>query len=174
MSYPSFTSQSGQFRIDIVGYREPNNQRMLNAVEIFYNGKAITKRVLPENWPYTNGHTDRWMLEDEAGQFVYVPAEGQAKLIDSASLEVFTLPYQGLSAASFVGNSFAFGRLVEVFYDCVVVTELEGMISAEFPQPKNTYVKWAELIDPHTLKIKSNHYQDGKRVRTTIDTIPVP
>lgn len=171
MAYQSFASKNKRFRIDIVGYAEPNNGRGLNAVAIFHDGKAITSRVLPETWPYTNGHTDRWVLEDASGEFIYVPAESRAKLINAKSLQVFTLPYRGLSAATFVGNSFAFGSLVEVYSDCAVVTRLETMISAEFPQPEHTYIESAELQSENSLHITTSQWHKGKRINRSTSTI---
>ena len=121
--FPTKQSSCGQFTVKCKGYAEPNNGRELWLVDVCYKNRNINK-LLPRGNDGINFRVDQWVFECPNQEYLYIPTEGQASLIHMPSLNIYSLPFVGVSTHGFIGNSFSEGALTEIYRDNDVITPL--------------------------------------------------
>jgi hypothetical protein len=124
MNPPTKTSSDHRLTVDFIHLDEPNNGRMLWKVEVKLDNKSIDHLLFSNNWHYINFEIDHWTLHDDACEFFYIPAEGTSKLLVKNSLLVISLPYQPISTITFWGNLFFEDKLIEIYQNLMVITDL--------------------------------------------------
>ena len=157
------TSADGALRVRFVSWAEPNNGRMLWKVDITFRGASINPQVFEGDWPYFNQAVDHWRLEDEAQRFFYLPVEGRSKLIRREDFKVIALPWQPASNMRFEGNRFEHGKLLEIFNDQLVLTDLRTLQSRTLTPAIEGYITDACLLDEKTLRVDSFNVREGVR-----------
>ena len=154
---PEKISLNKKLKVKFIDYAEPDNGRELWRVEVGYEGEDITAEVFSGGWNYLNFNLENWDPEDKKTGYFFLPAEGRAILIDTKTklkkLKFHVLPYQNISTARFRGNRFEFGRLLEIFLDIVVITDLETLTSRQIRVAGGEIIREAKLINEREIEI---------------------
>ncbi len=150
-----------ELEVHFVGVDEPNNGRMLWKLKVKYKGKTINRLLFGGNWHYINFEIKEWQLEDEETGICYIPVEARARLIVPPNPKIIELNQCGLSTIKFIGNRFAYGQLMEIFSDKIVVTDLKKFRSQTFRLEQNQYIKNAQWIDGNTIDVAYLERVDG-------------
>jgi hypothetical protein len=152
MSEASKKTTDGSLVVDIIGYAEPNNGRVLAKVNVLHNDININEKLFTHNWNFINHRTDKWQLEGFG--YAYIPVEGSAKLIHLNTLNIHTLSYKGISTISFKGNSFGFNKLLEVYDDAIQITDLQTLNVRILKYKGVERVEWATFVSENEIEVK--------------------
>lgn len=144
-------------RIELTGWDEPNNGRMLHMADLFINGQNANEHYF-QDWNRLDQRLDNYTMDSPDGKCVFIPWESGGFLIDGLTLGQIKLPYKGISTATFLGNFFHDNLLVLVHLDEVILCNLTSGVSTRVPFPEGT-IKWAELNAQKDLLIT---YYDKK------------
>jgi len=147
--------------VDFVGYSEPNNGRELWQVDVSHNNSSINDKLFPSGWNYINFRIEKWQLESLG--FAYIPAEGTAKLLNLDTSEIHNLQYKGVSTTSFIGNIFGFGKLMEVYFDLIQITDLSTFNTTTIDWKNTEFIEWAEFLNEGEIKLTLAKVEDGVR-----------
>lgn len=129
-----FKSKNIDFELKTIGYDEPNNGRELWVADLIINGKQANQ-LFKHAWNRLNFHLDNYQMSDAAGQFVFIPAEGHAFLLNIHQInQPIYLPYKPLATLQFVGNFFQSDYLVLLYTDETVLLHLYRQTYLTFSQ----------------------------------------
>jgi len=156
--------------IDFIEYSEPNNGRELWKVDVLYRNLNINTKIFSHGWNYINFRVNKWQFE--SGEFAYIPAEGTAKLLNTDTLEIHNLPYKGVSTTSFIGNVFGYGKLMEIYYDLIQITDLLTFKTTIIEWENTEFIEWVEFLNEEEIKLSLAKIEKGVRnKRSTIMSI---
>ena len=163
--YPDFmVSLSKKLKIDFLTWAEPNNGRMLWQVDILINVRNQNEKVFQEGWNYINFEISKLMLEDEEGTYFYIPNEKKAVLIRVADMYVHELQQSISIPSCFVGNSFGYGNLLEVFSDGLILTSLQSFKSIVYKRDFKGAILDAEIKAVNEIEIKYSDVIKKQRI----------
>ena len=112
-------SQFHDIVLELTGWDEPNNGRLLRTCDLKINGKIENEKYFG-NWNRLDQQLDKLSFDSPDTKYVYVPAESGGFLIDTNTLNKIPLPYKRLSTLTFIENHFNNDILVLVYSDEVV------------------------------------------------------
>lgn len=142
---------------------------MLWEVKVSKDGKDITQ-LLCKNGNFINYKTDKYVIDSESSEFVYLPIERQPKLVRMEDDKIIDLPIQIWSTFRFIGNNFGFGLLVEIYNDQVLVTNLLSFFSLAISLGNGKRILWANMESSAILQIEYREIEIIGKVEKTIDT----
>jgi len=147
--------------VDFIGYSEPNNGRELWQVDVLHNGSNINGKLFPNGWNYINFRIEKWQFENFG--FAYIPAEGTAKLVNLDTSEIHNLQYKGVSTASFIGNVFGYGKLMEIYFDLIQITDLSTFKTTAIEWKNTEFIEWVEFLNEEEIKLTLAKVENGVR-----------
>lgn len=128
----TFKAQTIGFELKITNYDEPNNGRELWVADLIVHGKQAN-HLFKHAWNRLNFRLDNYQMSDANQQFMFIPAEGNAFLLNiHQTNKPIYLPYKPLSTLQFVGNFFQSDYLVLLYTDEIVLFHLYRQIYVAF------------------------------------------
>ena len=121
-------SQFHDIVLELTGWDEPNNGRLLRTCDLKINGKLENDKYFG-NWNRLDQQLDKLSFDSPDKRYVYVPAESGGFLIDTDTLNKIQLPYKRLSTLTFIENYFDNDILVLVYSDEVVKFNMSNHIT---------------------------------------------
>ncbi|MGY4385168.1 hypothetical protein ACVWYN_002204 [Pedobacter sp. UYP24] len=137
--------------IELTGWDEPTNGRMLHTANLLINGQ-IANATYFDDWNRLNEQLDRVTIDSIDGKFVYIPAESGGFLIDTITLKKVSQPYKDLSTVKFIGNSFFNETLIVVYTDEIVLFNTTSGKPVHVNFNKGV-ISWAEVAEDGYLVI---------------------
>jgi len=119
----SATYQNTEAVLHIIDYAEPNNGRELWQANLYIN-QELKNDILKNNSIYLNFNLDKFCFDSADNRYVFIPDEGESFYIDLATLQVFYLPYEGLSTLTFLGNHFYNNQLMVVYRSNYILVDV--------------------------------------------------
>jgi len=147
-------SSDGAFKIQFVSWAEPNNGRMLWQINIFLNDILINKKVFENEWNYINFEINKLQINDVNDTFYYLPAEGKSKLIEKETHRIIDLPSYGASTVRFYGNKFQFNKLLQIYSDTIVVTEIDDFTHYCFEKDFDGYIIDGTFLNRKVIEVE--------------------
>ncbi len=120
-----FQSKYHKIKLEITGWVEPNNGRMLRLADLFIDG-VLKNDVFFDGWNRLDQCLDAYEMDSEDGKYVFIPSEGGGFLIEVKSLKKIPLPYKALSTATFIKNEFTHQNLFLFHTDEVIVVNIQS------------------------------------------------
>lgn len=102
--------------LELTGWDEPNNGRLLRTCDLKINGKLENDKYFG-TWNRLDQQLDKLSFDSPDKQHVYIPAESGGFLIDTKTLNKIQLPYKRLSTLTFIENYFVNDMLVLIYSD---------------------------------------------------------
>ena len=158
MSEPhSRKSEFHDIELIYLGWVEPNNGRMLNAVDLKINGELVTYKYFSWDWNYT-ALCSRYHPDSPNGQFFFLPSEGGGALIDTSNnYSAIGLHCTSKYASTMIGNTYFNDRIFVVHQDEVTVMHLPTL-QQKIYEFKEIAVSWVSPIDDKQFELS---YYDG-------------
>ena len=116
-------SQFHDIVLELTGWDEPNNSRMLLICDLKINGKLENDTYFGD-WNRLDERLDKLSFDSPDQRYVYIPAESGGFLIDTNTLNKIQLPYKALSTITFLENYFENDTLVLVYSDEIIKVEI--------------------------------------------------
>ncbi|MES2132579.1 MAG: hypothetical protein V4506_09520 [Bacteroidota bacterium] len=138
-------------KIELTGWDEPNNGRMLHVADLYINGQNANETYF-KDWNRLDQRLEKYTMDSVDGKFVFVPSESGGFLINGLNLEQIKLPYKGISTVTFLGNSFHDNLLLLIHSDEIIIVNLLNHVSTRVPFPEEN-IHWAELNDKKDLLV---------------------
>jgi hypothetical protein len=135
--------------VELKGWDEPNNGRMLHIADIFVNGILENNRYF-DDWNRLDAKLDQLTFDSPDGAYVYVPAESGGFLINTSSFEKIKLPYKPISTVTFLGNYFRNSILIVTYTDEITLFNTMNGITSKVSFPANNVV-WSEIDSSNNL-----------------------
>lgn len=121
-------SQFHDIVLELTGWDEPNNGRLLRTCDLKINGKLENAKYF-ENWNRLDQRLDKLSFDSTDKRYVYIPAESGGFLIDTNTLNKIQLPYKSLSTLKFMENYFDNDMLVLVYSDEIIKFNMSNHIT---------------------------------------------
>ncbi len=147
----TLASKHHDIKIELTGWDEPNNGRMLHIADIFINGKNANEKYF-KDWNRLDQRLEKYTMDSGDGKFVFIPSESGGFLINGLTYEQIELPYKGISTVTFLGNSFYNNLLLLIHFDEIIIFNLLNHVSTRIHFPEEN-INWAELNDKEDLLI---------------------
>lgn len=147
----TFASKHHDIKIELAGWDEPNNGRMLHIADLFINGGNVNKTYF-KDWNRLDQRLEKYTMDSEDAKFIFVPSESGGFLINVPGLEQIKLPYKGLSTVTFLGNSFNDNLLLLIHSDEIIIFNLLNHVSTRVCFPEEN-IRWAELNEKQDLLV---------------------
>ncbi len=153
--------------IELTGWDEPNNGRVLHVCNLIVNGRVENEKYF-EGWNKLDEKLDRITLDSPDKKFVFIPAESGGFLIEAQTLNKVKLPYKRISTVTFIGNYFSKNLLVLVHTDEIILYNLGNGISTRINFSKGN-IRWSEINDKDELLITYDDKQSGGQLTEAFD-----
>lgn len=163
------TTTNGRLKIELLGWAEPNNGRMLWKANCFFDGETINQDIFKNNWNYLNIKIDEIQICDDTERYYFIPVEGTPILIDSDLKETIKLPYYGTSTANFQSSTFTEEFLIQTYFDAIVLTSLKSHISYIYNEESGKHFLKTRLSNQS--KISTRFYKVQNQIRTEGDLV---
>mgnify|MGYP001351028480 CR=1 FL=1 len=160
---------NGRLKIELLGWAEPNNGRMLWQANCSFDDKSINQDVFSNNWNYININIDNIQICDDTERYYFIPVEGTAILIDSTLKEIVKLPYVGTSTSSFQSSTFTEEFLIQTYFNSIVLTNLKSHISYIYHEKTGQNFLKTSLSSRNQITIR--FYKVENQIRTEDDLI---
>lgn len=126
--YNAYKSIAGSIELKIIGYDEPNYGRELHIAELYINNINVTENFFKDNWNRLNYNLENFCFESLNNKYVFIPAESNSFIIDTALMKTYFLPYKSISTVKFQKNEFINNKLIVYYTDEKFEIELDKII----------------------------------------------
>ena len=150
----SATFQNSEATLHIIDYAEPNNGRSLWQTNLYIN-KDLKNDILKNKDLYLNFNLDQFCFASTDNQYVFIPDEGESIYIDLATLQIFYLPYEGLSTLTFLGNYFYNHQMIVVHRDNYILVNLNTKQSQIIDFKENKISSFSTNNETISLKLSN-------------------
>ncbi len=120
-----YKTKSEHIELRIVGYDEPNNGRELHIAELFINGKNCSDDYFKNKWNRLNFNLSEFIFESDDLNYVFIPAEGDAFVINTQTLSIIYVPPKGGSTLFFKKNEFLNNKIILHYTDESIEVSLD-------------------------------------------------
>lgn len=128
--------------LELTGWDEPNNGRLLRIADLKINGKLENAKYF-NNWNRLNQQLDKLTFDAPDKTYVYIPSESGGFLIDTTTFNEIMLPYKSLSTLTFLGNFFFNDFLVLVYRDELTAFNIIDRSAEHYKFPAGNLI-WSE------------------------------